>query len=87
VVRLHDVEFGNSGEHALAADDFLPTFTFILVRAGLPQVLLTKTLLVALCDPEESIGEIGYYLASMEAGIQHVQDLFAGDVTMNIESM
>jgi hypothetical protein len=59
----------------ISADDFLPLFTFVLVQAGLPQLLLVKELMVALIDDEDSYGECGYYLATLEAATQHILDL------------
>lgn len=43
----------------ISADDFLPLFTFVLVQAGLPQLLLVKELMVALVDDEDTYGECG----------------------------
>ncbi len=45
----------------ISADDFLPLFTFVLVQAGLPQLLLVKELMVALVDDEDTYGECGAY--------------------------
>ena len=44
---------------AISADDFLPLFTYALVQAGLPQLLLVKELMVALVKDEDSFGECG----------------------------
>jgi hypothetical protein len=46
----------------ISADDFLPLFTFVLVQAGLPQLLLVKELMVALVDDEDTYGECGTLL-------------------------
>ena len=59
----------------ISADDFLPLFTYVLVQAGLPQLLLVKELMVNLIDDEESYGECGYYLATLEAATEHIMAL------------
>ena len=61
----------------VSADDFLPMFTYVLVQADLPQLLLVKELMTNLVDDEETYGECGYYLATLEASTQHVCDLAA----------
>ena len=58
-----------------SADDFLPMFTFVVVQAALPQLLIVKELMTALVDDEETYGECGYYLATLEASTQHIVDL------------
>lgn len=50
-------------------------FTFVVVQAALPQLLIVKELMTALVDDEESYGECGYYLATLEASTQHIVDL------------
>jgi hypothetical protein len=59
----------------VSADDFLPMFTFVVVQAALPQLLIVKELMTALVDDEETYGETGYYLATLEASTQHIVDL------------
>eukprot|EP01035_Chromulina_nebulosa_P019594 gene19594-25498_t len=59
----------------VSADDFLPLFTYVLVQAALPQLLLVKELMTSLVDDEECFGECGYYLATLEASTQHIADL------------
>ncbi len=39
----------------VSADDFLPMFTYVLVQADLPQLLLVKELMTNLVDDEETI--------------------------------
>jgi hypothetical protein len=45
----------------VSADDFLPMFTFVLVQADLPQMMLVKELMSTLVDNEELYGECGEY--------------------------
>mmetsp|Transcript_2588 Transcript_2588/g.4712 ORF Transcript_2588/g.4712 Transcript_2588/m.4712 type:complete len:1040 (+) Transcript_2588:154-3273(+) len=57
---------------AVGADDFLPMFTYVLVQAELPQLLLVKELMITLVDNEEMYGECGYYMATLEAATEHI---------------
>ncbi len=59
----------------MSADDFLPLFTYVLVQAALPQLLLVKELMINLVDDEETFGECGYYLTTLEASTRHITDL------------
>lgn len=56
----------------LGADEFLPIFIYILVRAEIPELLALNEELQALCDPDKRLSETGYYLATLEASIQHL---------------
>jgi hypothetical protein len=47
----------------------------MLVQADLPQLLLVKEMMTNLIDDEETYGECGYYLATLEAATQHLCDL------------
>ena len=60
---------------AVSADDFLPMFTYVLVQANLPHLLVIKELMTSLVDDEETYGECGYYLATLEAALKHIGDL------------
>ena len=60
---------------AVSADDFLPMFTYVLVQANLPHLLIAKELMTTLVDDEETYGECGYYLATLEAALRHITDL------------
>jgi hypothetical protein len=62
-------------QSVVSADDFLPMFTFVVVQAALPQLIIVKELMTALVDDEETYGECGYYLATLEASTQHIVDL------------
>jgi hypothetical protein len=59
----------------ISADDFLPLFTYVLVQADMPQLILVKELMNTLVDDEETYGECGYYLTTLEAAVQYVSDL------------
>ena len=56
----------------LGADDFLPIFIYILARAQIPNLFALTEELQAMCDPDKRMSETGYYLATLEASLQHV---------------
>jgi hypothetical protein len=60
---------------AVSADDFLPMFTFTLAKAMLPQLVIVKEIMTTLVADEETYGECGYYLATLEAALKHISDL------------
>jgi hypothetical protein len=53
-------------QQIIGADDFLPLFTYVLVQAGLPQLLLVKELMVSLVDDEDTYGECGLLLSFLK---------------------
>ena len=59
----------------LGADDFLPIFIYCVVHAQIERPCALCVLLQTLCEPANRIGEIGYYLASFEAALTHIQEL------------
>jgi hypothetical protein len=59
---------------AIGADDLLPVFIYVLVQAKLPHVLSIKEELKVLCDPDRRLAECGYYLATLEASVQHLSE-------------
>lgn len=71
----------NSGEKSsptrghLGADLFLPIFIFCVVQAEIDRPSALCALLRNLCDRINKIGEIGYYLASFEAAVCHIQEI------------
>jgi hypothetical protein len=68
----------------LGADEFLPIFIYILVRAEIPDLLALNEELQALCDPDKRLSETGYYLATLEASIQH---LVEADINNNNDAL
>lgn len=74
----------NSGTQYLGADDFLPIFIYCVVQADMERPCALCVLLRTLCDRMNRIGEVGYYLASFEAAITHIQEL---DLSQNLEEM
>ncbi len=72
VARLSKIE---SDGDPLGADDFLPIFIYCVVRAEIERPCALAILLRNLCDENQLLGEIGYYLSSFEAAIAYVHDL------------
>ena len=58
----------------LGADEFLPIFIYVLVKAQLPHMLALNEELQALCDPDKRLSESGYYLATLEAALSHLME-------------
>jgi hypothetical protein len=63
------------GEAYMGADEFLPIFIYCVVKAEMERPCALCVLLRNLCDPINRIGETGYYLASFEAAIAHLQQV------------
>jgi hypothetical protein len=90
ISRLYSIEHDvsehpvHSRESHLGADDFLPIFIFCVIKAEMERPCALCVLLRTLCDRINRIGEIGYYLASFEAAISHIQEL---DLTEEREEM
>ncbi|CAM9939680.1 unnamed protein product, partial [Phaeothamnion confervicola] len=63
---------------AVSADDFLPLFTLVLVHAAPPRLLELQTTLAHLMDPEEVLGEAGYFAATLEAAVHLMLQLAGG---------
>ncbi|KAL3786820.1 hypothetical protein HJC23_008094 [Cyclotella cryptica] len=85
ITRLHSEERGCFSETSffdgpvktktLGADDFLPIFIFCFVRAKLDRPCALCELLQTMCDPLKLNGETGYYLASFNAAMMHINQL------------
>lgn len=71
---LPEAEEGNE-EAYMGADEFLPIFIYCVVKAEMERPCALCVLLQTLCDPINRIGETGYYLASFEAAIAHLQEV------------
>ena len=82
ISRLHEREHGDGV--VLGADDFLPIFIFCVVQAEMERPCALCVLLRTLCDRSNRIGEIGYFLASFEAAIAHIQEI---DLTEDRDEM
>jgi len=82
ISQLYERE--NSEQALLGADKFLPIFIFCVVQAEMERPCALCVLLQNLCDRINRIGEIGYFLASFEAAVAHIQEI---DLTDDRESM
>ena len=77
ISRLYMQERHSStgSQKELGADDFLPIFIYCVVQAEMERPCALCVLLRTLCEPTNRIGEIGYYLASFEAALAHIQEI------------
>eukprot|EP00543_Licmophora_paradoxa_P006846 CAMPEP_0202447122 /NCGR_PEP_ID=MMETSP1360-20130828/5786_1 /ASSEMBLY_ACC=CAM_ASM_000848 /TAXON_ID=515479 /ORGANISM="Licmophora paradoxa, Strain CCMP2313" /LENGTH=247 /DNA_ID=CAMNT_0049064005 /DNA_START=283 /DNA_END=1026 /DNA_ORIENTATION=- len=76
IMRVHTEEHRDDEiSTELAADDFLPIFIYCVARAEMERPCALCVLLTTLCEPTNRIGEIGYYLATFEAAITHIQEV------------
>ena len=57
------------------SSSFLPIFIFCVVQAEIDRPCALCVLLRSLCDRINQMGEIGYYLASFEAAVTHIQEI------------
>ncbi len=73
-IPLLFVEEHPGSEKLLGADEFLPIFIYILVRSKIVDLLALNEELQAFCDPDKKLSETGYYMATLEASIQHILD-------------
>ena len=74
IPNLYAREHLSTADH-MGADEFLPVFIYVLVQARVPSLLALNMEMQALVDPEKRCGEAGYYLASMEAAIEHIKEV------------
>jgi hypothetical protein len=64
-----------SASQSLGADDMLPVFIYSLVMARMGCMYSLSQELEFLCDADCRVSEIGYYIATFEACIQHIEAL------------
>lgn len=63
----------STSSKSLGADDLLPIFIYCLVRSRLSSILLIISQeLDTLCDTDDRVSEIGYYLATLQAAVYHI---------------
>jgi len=77
IPALYLVEHPGTEKH-LGADDFLPIFIYVLINANIPNLLHLQKILCSLCDPDKRLSETGYYVATFEAAVTHIQELDLG---------
>jgi len=74
IPNIYACEHLSNPEH-MGADEFLPVFIYVIVQARVPNLLALNMEMQSLVDPEKRCGEAGYYLASLEAAIEHVKEV------------
>lgn len=57
----------------LTTDEFIPIHLFVVVTSNSLNLLQTRSYLKLMCDPRDTIGEIGYYFTIFEGVIDLVQ--------------
>lgn len=73
VIHKEEYELRNvDAAMALSGDDFLPIYIYALVHSDLEFVFETLTWLKVFCDPDQRVGEAGYYITSLEAAVEYV---------------
>ena len=60
------------------------SFSYNCLAFWLAMLPITGVLLRTLCDRINRIGEIGYFLASFEAAITHIQELDLAEEQINL---
>ncbi len=64
---------GNAKCAPLGADDLVPIFIYVLVKACPRTPLLNKDILWSLCQPSQLYGECGYYLTVYESALMFIE--------------
>eukprot|EP00727_Mastigamoeba_balamuthi_P004035 m51a1_g13629 hypothetical protein (392) ;mRNA; f:70-1739 len=59
----------------LGADEILPLFQYVFIQTDLPGVHEALFLMTSLSQPSERISGLGWATATLEAAVQHVQEL------------
>lgn len=71
ITKLYKEEHADCTE-PFGADDMFPVFLYIIVNSDLTYVLALSLELQIFCDSEKKLGEMGYYLATLEAALDHL---------------
>ena len=87
LARLHDKVRSQSGDDHFGADAFLPIFIYCVAQSEIERPFALCVLLKNLCDRINKIGEVGYYLASYEAAVTHIQEIDLCDDAREISFM
>ena len=76
---------GKDDGSTCGADDFLPLFIWVVLRAQVPGLLATSNYIEAFLNPERLMGKDGYCLMNLRSAIMFIKDLTASSVTMDAE--
>nr|XP_054769582.1 ankyrin repeat domain-containing protein 27-like [Lytechinus pictus] len=63
----------NDGARAMSSDDLLPLLVFLVVKSDIPNWLATLSYMQNFCLSNFAGGEFGFYMASIEAAVEHVK--------------
>lgn len=82
IFRSYFMDMGSGGSSLTSVEQFVPTLTtdefipihlFVVVTSNSANLLQTRSYLKLMCDPRDTIGEIGYYFTIFEGVIDLVQ--------------
>ncbi|POM75666.1 Hypothetical protein PHPALM_7195 [Phytophthora palmivora] len=54
---------------SMTTDEFISVHLFVLVMSNMSQLLITREFLRVMCDPQDTTGELGYYLTTFEVAV------------------
>lgn len=72
---------------ALAADDFLPIFVFVLCNCSLKSIVALKSMLSETMIHSIGVGEKGYYVTMLEAAVEYVATFTDPDLPPEISAV
>ena len=80
IPRLYEYEHakfvGVTGKKtkSLGADDLLPIFIYCVVMSNIPDIGMQSLVyeLEYICDPQSKYSQVGYFVATFQASIQHL---------------
>jgi hypothetical protein len=70
---------------AITADGLLPLFTYVLLHSDLSNLLVPMEVMLLAGDDADALGEVGYYLATIEAAASHIHTLDADFTSASLE--
>lgn len=77
IYETHASEHCESAGAAMAADDFLPIFIFVLAHCRLRNVVVTRHLISETMVSALMVGETGYYATMLEAAVGYIASVDA----------
>lgn len=72
----------NDSARAMSSDDLLPLLVFLVVKADIPNWLANLSYMQNFCLSNFACGEFGFYMASIEAAVEHVKSGAMSNSTM-----
>lgn len=82
IPELHEKEHprtsgGEGKQNSLGADDMLPIFIYCIVMSDIPFANMQSLVheLDNICDPQNRYSEVGYFVTTFQASIQHILNM------------